>query len=367
MRIALFSTFSLPYPLPYKNQILLAPLQVAGALGEGLYKRGYEKGHKITMFFSKDSRLRAPHQSFNLYSLYFWQKRGKKYDEKTASYYDHLSLAKVYQQAKKKKFDIIHLHLLHLVRPFYFAPLVDIPTVITVHDNLFINRKRELSNDFLNVRNCFYISISYAQRKGQPNLKFFANVYNGINSQIFKFRAKPKGNYAVVIGRIDPVKGIHLAVKIALKSNTPLKIIGPLYANLPHINKYWQKEIKPYLGKKIQYLGVLPPQKIARLLQNASCLLFPITWEEPFGLVMAEALACGTPVIAFNRGSVPEIIEDGRTGFIVNNVEEAVRAIKKIKSLERKNCRKRAEERFSQEKMVENYERVYQRILKRRR
>jgi len=362
MKIALFSTFSLPYPSPYKNQTLLPPLQIAGALGEGLYK----KGHKIIMFLSKDSRPRAPHQSFNLPSLYFLEKRGKFYDEKTAIYYDHLALAKIYLLAQQKKIDLIHLHPRHLSRPFYFAPLVKVPTVITIHDNLYLDRKKEFSNDFLNTPHCFYISISYAQRRGQHNLKFFANVYNGVDTQIFKFREKPRGNYAVAIGRIDPVKGIHLAIKIARQGNLPLKIIGPLYLNIPHIKKYWQKEVKPYLGKKIQYLGVLPPQRISPLLQNALCLLFPITWEEPFGLVMVEAMACGTPVIAFNRGSVPEIIEDGRTGFIVENKKEMVSAIKKIKLINRFLCRKRVEKMFSQEKMVENYEKVYQRILRKR-
>lgn len=204
------------------------------------------------------------------------------------------------------------------------------------------------------------ISISNKQRETAPDLPYLATIYNGIDTNYFT----PQQNtneYLLFLGSVLPRKGTKEAVEVALKSGEQLVIAGPTY---PDNKEYFKTFVEPYIdGKRIRYLGHIPHNKTAGLFQNAKAFLMPIQWEEPFGLTMAEALACGTPVIAMNRGSVPEIIEDGKTGYIVSSVDEMVKAVKKIDTIDPKVCRNSAEKRFSIGAMVDAYEKAFIKLL----
>ena len=188
----------------------------------------------------------------------------------------------------------------------------------------------------------------------------------------FTFNDKSQ-NYLVWLGRITPKKGLIEAIKAAKLVKIPLKIAAKVDKNhLPDV-EFYEKKIKPLFdGRQVQYLGEIGPVKKNALLKNALALLNPIKWNEPFGLVMPEAMACGTPVIAFDKGSVPEIVQNGKTGFIIpatdkngqSNIKGLVDSIKKIYSIDRKKCRRQVEKKFSVEKMTDDYEKVYEKIIK---
>ncbi|MCK5085412.1 glycosyltransferase family 4 protein, partial [Candidatus Parcubacteria bacterium] len=204
-----------------------------------------------------------------------------------------------------------------------------------------------------------YVSISNNQRKGMPDLNYAATVYNGLDIEKFKFQKKHK-NYLAFLGRFSSEKGVDTAVKVAAKSGEKIKIAGNIWGN-----GFYNEKVKPYLKKgEIENVGLLREDQLSDFLGGAKALLFPIRWEEPFGLVMIEAMACGVPVIAFNRGSAPEVIKHGKTGFIVENEEEMIEAIKNIDKIDREDCRKHIEGNFTVGKMVDGYEDVYGKILK---
>jgi len=363
MRIAIFSTnlFSTP---PMHQKKIFAPLWVADNLVKGLLK----KGHDVYLFGSSDSKTNAKLISNNLPSLAKNRKLSniyKKLNENWKSIlkesYELTLISKLFEQAKKNKFDIIQFH--SKLWPLYFANLVNVPIVFTIHDSLdFPDKTGLLSiiyNRFQKTKNINFVSISNAQRKPLPNLNYAATVYNGIDTQKFSLSEK-KGDYLAFAGRILPWKGAHIAAQTARKTGEKLKIA----AEIPYDRMdYWNKKIKPYLSQKITYQGMLNQSQMPSFYKGAKALLMPISWEEPFGLVMIEAMACGTPVIAFNHGSVPEIVKDGKTGFIVKNSKEMVEAVKKIGQIDRLECRRWVEEKFSIGKMVDEYEKVYYKIL----
>jgi glycosyltransferase involved in cell wall biosynthesis len=179
----------------------------------------------------------------------------------------------------------------------------------------------------------------------------------------FEFNPQPK-DYLFFLGRISPEKGPLKAIKAAKLAKKRLLIAAKID---PVDKEYFQKKVKPLLdGRQIKYIGEVGKKRKVQLLKNALALLAPIQWEEPFGLFMTEAMACGTPVIAFKRGSVPEIVKNGKTGFVVKNIQEMVRAIKKINQIDRKKCRERVIKKFSVEVMTTGYEKVYYKLLKKK-
>lgn len=271
-------------------------------------------------------------------------------------------ISKAYGMANEGEFDIVHVFTLEEEIALYFANFVNVPVVFTHHDPY--NTYARYRARFPNIKNLSYISISNAQRKTAPRgTNFIATVYNGIDFKHFKFKANPE-NYFAHFGRIVKNKGCHIAISACLKSDNNLKIAGKHYQGHGNEN-YWNKYIKQHINKKgISYEGFIKEQKAkCEFLGNAKSLLFPILWEEPFGLVIIEANACGTPVIAFNRGSVPEIIKDGVNGFVVKDEAEMIKAMASIEKIDRKKCREYVEKNFSLEKMVKGYERVYKKIL----
>ncbi|MCA1745575.1 MAG: glycosyltransferase [Bacteroidales bacterium] len=202
----------------------------------------------------------------------------------------------------------------------------------------------------------FYVSISNADRS--PELDYMATVYNGINSGDFTFSPVAK-EYLLFFGRIHPDKGTCEAIQIAKKSGRQLIISG-----LVQDEAYFEQKVKPFINNEdIVYVGNSGAQERDELLGNALALLHPIRFNEPFGLSVAEAMFCGTPVIAFNRGSMPELIEDAKSGFLVDTIEEAVHSVSLLQSIDRAYCCQWASSKFSREKMIEGYLKVYNKIL----
>ncbi len=353
LKIAIFCTNEWPTPPP--ESTFYAPLWIAYYTAEGLAKRG----HKVFYFGSKESKLKyAKLISFDMPAIKYNKALlpfTPYINENVVNFYEQLMISKIYQLDQKEKFDIIHIHPYR--RSIPFAPLTRTPTVITIHDPIEKFAKHQLSWT-KKIPQIFLVSLSDAQRKPLPNLNYIATVYNGLNLENYKFKAKPK-DYFVAAGRFVPEKGIDLAILAAKRAKVKLKIAGG-----PAKGKFWQKKIKPFLGKNIEYLGMIDYLKMGSFYGQAKALLYPHCWPEPFGLIFIEAMACGTPVIAFPYGSAPEIINDGKTGFIVKNISHLVKTIKKIDQINRAECRKWVEENFTIEKMVEDYEKAYYKILK---
>lgn len=316
-----------------------------------------DRGHEVTLFASGNSKTKAKLISVISHPYDFYRKDGTINKEALIDE-DLFLIYKACEMANKGKFDIIHSH--HYSRTLFFSPFIKIPIVETLHNPSSVSTNRFLKYFDKNIN---FVCISNNQKKQIPPVRFARTVYHGLDLKKFKFNNKEEG-FFVFTGRIVPEKGLHVAVRIAKKQNLNLKIAGPLPND--QIN-YFNKKIKPYLSKKIEYLGVLDQISLRNIIRMAAGLLMPIQWEEPFGLVVVEAMALGTPVIAFARGSVPELIVEGKTGFLVNTEHEMGKAIDKIKSIKRIDCRKHIENNFSVEKMAENYEIVYKEILEKRR
>ncbi len=248
-------------------------------------------------------------------------------------------------------FDLIHNNFDFL--PLSYSRLIKTPMVTTIHG--FSSPKiLPVYKKYNNTG--YYVSISNSDRS--PELDYMATVYNGINTNEFIFRAESE-DYLLFFGRIHPEKGVYESIQISKKSKRKLIISG-----LIQDQEYFDQKVKPFINDSdIVYVGNSGPDERNKLLGGAFALLHPISFEEPFGLSVVEAMLCGTPVIAFNRGSMPELILDGKTGFLVNSIEEALEAVNNIKIINRKYCREWATSKFSQQKMIEGYLEVYKKIL----
>jgi len=376
MKIAIFGTNYGSCPPSIKQ--IYAPLWLTWYLAEGLVKRG----HDITLFGSSDSKTSAKLISNNLPSFAKnreWSSAFKKLSEKEKlvlkgqhefiwatkwkevlrENYELMLASKLCEMAQKDMFDIVQFH--SPLRVLHFTKLFETPAFFTMHDPVMhpfgSGTVKTIAEAFKNVN---FISISNAQRKPAPGINWVNTIYNGTDIKKFAFKKRP-GSYLAFAGRIVPYKGLDIAVQVAQKTNKRLKIAGTL---LPEHQNYWDKKIKPYLSRKITYEGMIPPNRIVTFYQNAEALLMPISVPESFGLVMTEAMATGTPVVAFNIGSIPEVVKNKKTGFVVRNKIQMVKAIKNIDKIKRQDCRTWVEENFSLEKMVDNYEKLYLKILK---
>ncbi len=256
---------------------------------------------------------------------------------------------------RSAEFDLIHWHTDWMHLPL--TPYLEAPSVTTLHGRLDLPAMTALVQGF--GRSSF-ISISNDQRRPLPGLNWTATVYHGLPENLLSYRANATG-YLAFLGRLTPEKGPDIAIRVATAAGMPLRIA----AKIPRgETRYFKEAIKPMLNdSKIQFVGEVNDKQKNDFLGHAAALLFPIDWPEPFGLVMIEAMACGTPVIAWRRGSVPEIIEDGVTGFIVENEKEAVCAIRKLTSLDRARVRSAFERRFTAKRMARDYLRCFERLL----
>ena len=305
------------------------------------------QGHEVTLFASGDSVTKA--------HLVAACRRSLRLDKQCVDQFAHqiLMLEHVFQRAPE--FDIVHFHVDYLHFPLSRRqPITD---VTTLHGRLDIPDLVPLYREF---RDMPVISISNAQRAPLPWANWQATVYHGIPADLYQFRAQP-GSYLAFVGRISPEKRVDRAIEIAKRVQIPLKIA----AKVDRVDKkYFKSAIEPLLRDPlVELVGEIGEGEKDDFLGDAYTLLLPIDWPEPFGLVMIEAMACGTPVIAYRGGAVPEVIDEGHTGFIVEELEDAVEAVRRIPELSRKRVREVFDQRFTAARMAHDYVQVYERVI----
>ena len=307
------------------------------------------RNHQVTLFATGDSRSLA-----RLESCVDRPLRSQQVTHQQSLLYHTLELERVF--ARASEFDLIHSHV--DAAAFNYVDRVNTPTIHTIHGIV----STQAEGLWRNARQQNFISISNSQRREDLELNYLATVYNGIDTSIFPFYPQPDDSrYLAFLGRIAPEKGSHLAIEIAKRSGWRLKMAGKV--DLVD-RKYFAKQIEPQIdGKQIEFLGEANHKQKCKLMGNAVATLFPITWSEPFGLVMAESMIVGTPVIAMAMGSTEEVVENGKTGFLCHNIGECLAALDRLGEIDRRACRDRVIANFSVTRMVDGYEAVYQKLL----
>ncbi len=335
MKIALLSPIA--WRTPPRNY---GPWElVVSLLAEGLVKRGLE----VTLFATGDSITQA--QLASICPVPY--EENKDMDPKV---WEALHISHLFEAADK--FDIIHNNYDFL--PLVFSRLVNTPMVTTIHgfsSSKIIPVYREYNDSN------YYVSISNADRSEE--LHYARTIYHGIDLKQFGFQEQA-GDYLLYFGRIHADKGTAEAIEISRQSGIRLIIAGIIQDR-----EYYNTRVAPFIdGENIIYFGVANPAQRNQLMGNALALIHPINFHEPFGLSVVEAMACGTPVIAFNKGSMPEVVDDGKSGFLVDDVEQACSVLPQVLSLNRSYCRYWAESRFSWDRMIEDYIQLYEEILR---
>jgi glycosyltransferase involved in cell wall biosynthesis len=310
-------------------------------------------GHQVTLVATGDSKTSA--KLFPVFPASI-RKIPATQDAKNRDALKYIGVGKVVSYLNKNKFDVIHNNIGWRVLPF--QSLLSAPMVTTLHGPLDIPYQQFVYGEYAKAN---YISISLSQRRGMPSLNFVANVYNGIEVGKFEFNDRPK-DYFAFLGRMSPEKGPVQAIEIAKKAG--VKLI--MAAKVDAVDKaFFDKNVKPKIdGKQIKFIGEVDHAGKVELLKNAKALLAPIQWEEPFGLFFVEAMACGAPVITMNRGSVPELVIDGKTGFIGKTNADAVKAVKNIGQLNRQDAYEHVAEKFSAMAMTKGYLDAYKKVAK---
>jgi glycosyltransferase involved in cell wall biosynthesis len=312
-------------------------------------------GHNVTLLATGDSKTAA-----KLVPI-FKQSIRKLPDAQDMNYRQalkYMGVGQVVDYLVQNKFDVIHNHIGWRVLPF--APILTAPVVTTLHGPLDISYQRHVYGQYSKAN---YISISLSQRKPMPELNFIANVYNGIEISKFKFYPKPQ-DYFAFLGRMSPEKGPVQAIQIAKKAGVKLVMAAKIDAVDV---AYFNKEVKPLIdGKQIKFIGEVDHAAKIELLGNSKGLIAPIQWEEPFGLFFVEAMACGAPVIAMRRGSVPELVIDKKTGYTCKTISEAVSGVKNIDKISREASYKHASTKFSAHQMTLGYVEAYKKAISRR-
>ena len=305
-------------------------------------------GHEVTLFASGDSRTKAKLVAACPRAL--WQDP----DYKESLPYDVRLMELIFDDVSR--FDVIHFHTDYLQFPLLRQQ--PCPNVTTLHGHPHAPDLKPLFDEYSEMP---LVSISDSQRRPIPNANWQATVYHGLPRHLHSLR-DGAGSYLAFLGRISPEKRVDRAIAIALQARMPLKIAAKIY---PEEQAYFRQSIEPLLERSrdwVEFIGEIGGRDKDEFLGNAHALLFPIDWPEPFGLVMIEAMACGTPVVAWRNGSVPEVIDDGTTGFVVESVDDAVQAVARVPSLCRRTCRRVFEERFDAARMAREYVEVYRRV-----
>jgi glycosyltransferase involved in cell wall biosynthesis len=305
-------------------------------------------GHDVTLFASGDSVTNA--------RLVPVCRKALRLDPDCVDPVVHhvLMMEEVFSQAGD--FDLIHSHVDYL--HFSLSRRERTPCITTLHGRLDLSDLAPLYKNFCDIP---LVSISDAQREPLPWVNWQGTVHHGLPAKSLAF-CEGSGKYLAFLGRISPEKGVDQAIEIAIRSCVPLKIAAKVDR---HDQDYFEKKIRPVLDHPlIEFIGEIGYAEKNDFLGNAAALLFPINWPEPFGLVMIEAMACGTPVIAYPLGSVPEIVRDGLTGFLVHNIGSAVNAVNRIGEIDRLNCRRHFDRHFTDERMALDYVKIYRRLVR---
>jgi len=306
-----------------------------------------DHGHDVTLFASGDSHTKAKLAS--VFDRAPSEQIGR-------SLPDLRHILACYERAEE--FDVINDHTGPLGA--VLGELLSTPVVHTVHGPLDGEPGDVYESIGRVAPSVGLISISLNQRRPKPDLNWIANVPNALDLE--HYPCKPhRGDYLLFLGRFNHEKGAHRAVAVAMELGLPLKLAGKMRE--PREKEYFAEFVEPHLGNGIEYLGEVNHGTKVELLQNARCTLFPIEWEEPFGLVMIESMACGTPVIATRQGAVPEVIGDGTGGVIVDHWHDIPAALEQADAIEPTECRRFAEEQFAPDRMVADYERAYQEAI----
>jgi len=306
------------------------------------------QGHTVTLFASGDSSTKAR-------LVPAWPRSLRLGDPSLDPVALHLDmLLRVY--ARAADFDVIHCHTDYLGLPLTRTSRV--PTVLTLHGRLDMSETHPIYRAFPDVS---FVSISHAQRAPLAGVRWAATLPHGLPRDLYGFR-ESSGRYLVFLGRISPEKCPDAAIRVALRAGVPLRIAAKV--DTPD-RRYFEEVVRPLLDHPlVEFLGEVDDRDKEELLGNALALLFPVDWPEPFGMVLIEALACGTPVIARRRGSVPEILADGRTGVVCETEDEMVAAVARVAEISRAACRAEFEQRFSAETMASGYVDVYERACR---
>ncbi len=309
-------------------------------------------GHDVTLFASKDSKTTA--------KLVPCVDRAIRVlpEAKTPSIRQGLhllGLGRALAHINKSNFDVVHNHF---GWPFLmFSDLIKSPLITTLHGSLAEpteNYMHNLSKDTP------FVSISNAQRLPAQDLNYVATIYNGIDPSRFSYSDKPK-DYLVFLGRIHPQKGPVQAIEIAKKTNRKLIIAAKID---PLEQDYFDQDVKPLIdGKQIKFIGEVEHEQKVKLLKNAYAMVSPIQWDEPFGITNIEAMVCGTPVISMSRGSIPEILIDGQTGYLCHTIAEMIKRVGEIDKINRLDCRRHVEENFTAELMAKDYLNTYEQVM----
>jgi glycosyltransferase involved in cell wall biosynthesis len=307
------------------------------------------RGHHVELFASGDSKVNCRvHSVLPIASL----------DDPNSTFYlekefEARNTYSLYRQADR--FDLIHAHWPTLAP--YFSVFTKTPTIIT-----YAYMEKELHEYYReHFPNCFPICVSRAQARmlGDESLPV---VYNGIDVEAIPFNAEPE-DFFIIVGRMTPGKGIAKAIQIAKKAEAKLLIVGNITSHLPWSEEYFLNQVKPYIdGDRISYIERLPYPQLVETMGRAKGFLFPLQWDEPFGMVVVEAMAAGTPIFAYPRGSMPELIKDGETGYLLRDEGEMVEVLRLADRINRRRCREWVQEKFSVEQMVDCYEELYRKV-----
>ncbi|MBW3536543.1 MAG: glycosyltransferase family 4 protein [Actinobacteria bacterium] len=336
MRIALIAPPWTPVPPELYGGIELVIDRLA---------RGFDRlGHEVLLFTTGESTCPVPKASVLAHA------EGQRIGAAVPELRHALAAYEAVQD-----YDIVHDHT--IVGPFLAERFPDLPVVTTIHGDL----EGELAHLYGPIADRVpLIAISKSQCVPVPDLPVARVIHHGLDAVDFPFGALD-GGYCLFLGRMSPDKGAHRAIAAARKAGVGLKMAAKMRE--PAEMEYFENEVEPLLGEGIEYLGEVPHHQKLELLAGARALLFPIRWREPFGMVMIEAMACGTPVIAFPEGAVPEVVEDGKTGFLVDDEAEMADAINRVNELERSDCRAAVEGYFSTDRMVAEHIELFETIL----
>jgi glycosyltransferase involved in cell wall biosynthesis len=317
--------------------------RVVSYLADGLVRQG----HDVTLYASADSETLAELRPMCDKAL---RLQGSDVVDPLAN---HIRMLEIVAQ-EATEFDIVHFHIDYLHFPL--TRRQNLPSVTTLHGRLDIPEVQALFREFPEMN---LVSISDSQREPMLWANWVGTVHHGLPEDLYPPNYN-KGKYLAFIGRISPEKRVDRAIEVAKQVGLPLKIAAKID---PADEDYFESEIQGLMDHPlVEYIGEIGEHEKAQFLSNAMALMFLIDWQEPFGLVLTEAMACGTPVVAYGMGSVPEVIDDGTTGYIVDSVDAAANAVKRLDALDRRTIRKVFEQRFSVRRMCQDYVRIYQRI-----